>query len=79
MNIPDALTARKKVESAQYSKAQTQLNIVSEAIQKAIDDGRYSCGGDGYLDGSVISILESKGYIVKNDSWRNESSWSVTW
>ncbi len=79
LKITPAADARRIVDSGQYDLAMRQLRDVTTQIDEAISQGQLSVSGNGHLQPAVIEKLQQAGYTAKNNSWRNESTWSVTW
>lgn len=79
MNIPTAADAATSIAKGEYERARKQSEEVSDAINKAVATGARYAGGNGYLEPSVKSALEAKGYKCHHGSQYNESYWSVTW
>ena len=81
MNIPDAKDARKSFENGENLKAQDQDRKVSEAINRAIQNGECSIGLSFSLMPSVQKKLEAKGYKYSNfyDQRESESIITISW
>ena len=57
----------------------TELKKISEQINIAIAEGKYSISNDGYLQQETRQRLEGLGYKVQTGSQYNESYYSISW
>lgn len=79
MQIPSANEAAQKVLQGDYKKAQEQADMISKRIISAINEGKRSITLDEfYIELAVKSQLESMGYIVQSNNYRNEQCLTIS-
>ena len=78
-SVMTAEEARARTWSSISEASNTQLQIVMEKINKAINDGEYRCSVGGTISNRVEEILTKKGYKVSRGSQYNESYMNISW
>ena len=71
--------ARSKTLENIYNCVTTELHKLSEQINNAVAEGKYSISNDGYLQHGTRLRLEELGYKVQTGSQYNESYYSISW
>lgn len=71
--------ARNKAENIINSCATKELSEIMEQIEYAIENGKFSICGNGYLQTITKQKLEDLGYKIKTGMQYNEDYYSVSW
>lgn len=82
MKIPTAKQAREKVSQGQYDKATEQAARIERAVNEAIEKGSQEVTIQGKIEAANKLALENEGYVVTifdDSSYRNESSYTISW
>jgi len=66
---------RASISEASYSR----LQEIVEEINKAIDEGEYTCSISGTINKRVEEVLTQKGYKITRGSQYNESYVTISW
>jgi predicted kinase len=74
-----AVEAHNKTQKNIYDCVTSELNKLSEQINNAIAEGKYSITNDGYLQQETRQRLEELGYKIQTGSQYNESYYSISW
>lgn len=74
-----ATEARNKTQENIHNCVTTELHKLSEQIDNAIAEGKYSISNDGYLQSETQQRLEELGYKIQTGSQYNESYYSISW
>ena len=74
-----AVEAHKKTQENIQNCVTIELQKLSEQINDAIAEGKYSITNDGYLKCETQRRLEELGYKVQTGSQYNESYYSIRW
>lgn len=71
--------ARKLTLEAKRNSLEQELEKISEEIEAAIMDKKYSCSIEGSVSHDVRQYLQSLGYQVSYGSHYNESYTTISW
>lgn len=74
-----AAEAHNKTQENINNCVTTELRKLSEEINNAIAEGKYSISNDGYLKHETLQRLKELGYKVQTGSQYNESYYSISW
>lgn len=74
-----ATEAHSKTQENIRNCVTTELHKISEQINNAIAEGKYSISNDGYLQYESQQRLEELGYKIQTGSQYNESYYSISW
>lgn len=76
-----AREARQKIESLESNKIKQQMKDIENSINKAVDDGKYSCYYYNSLFESVAKELTRQGYNYSDccDSRDHATTIIISW
>lgn len=74
-----ASEARRKSRIKLNNAVASEITMIRQEIDKAIDKGEFSFSGSGNLRTETVNTLRDLGYSVKIGSQYNESYYTISW
>lgn len=77
--IPDASAAAKRSLNVQDGLKKKQLDIIAKAVDRACTNGERQIYIYDPVLPAIISYLVALGYRVEEHSYKNETTYTISW